>query len=152
MKTKMLIMLCLFLGLGLTRLTAQPSNPSGTGTIVTNYEEGWVTGVYCDGVQIDCMHGSGTVHSVDHYVNGVWMWELGVDFHGTGESCWTGEKFTFKEIDRIFLSKPGEWDVVTHIKGDKGTLFNISFTFLLDNNWNIISSSIKNATCTGNTK
>ena len=52
MKTKTLFILCLFLGIGMTKLSAQPTNPTGNGTIVTKDVSGWSTGVFCDGVQV----------------------------------------------------------------------------------------------------
>jgi hypothetical protein len=152
MKTKTFLFLCFFLSIGLTQLSAQPANNNGTGSVAYDQQIGWSTGVFCDGVQVDCMYGTGEAHVVDHYKDGVIQWEIINSFSGVGTSCFTSEKFTFKEVDKIWNPKQGEWDVNTHIKGDKGALYNISFVLQMDDQGNIISDVIKNATCTGNTK
>ena len=152
MKTKTFIILCLFLGIGLTQLSAQPDNKHGTGSVAYDYPGlGWLTGVYCDGVQVDFMEGTGDAHVVDHYTNGIQDWEI-LTFSGVGKSDWTQEIFTFKEQDKFWNPKQGDWMVNAHIKGDKGALYNISFIFKTDDEGNVISGVIKNATCTGNTK
>jgi hypothetical protein len=151
MKTKTFLILCFFISIGLTQLSAQPSNKNGTGSVVSDFVMGWGTPVYCDGVQVDCMYGSGDAHVVDHFTNNVGDWEIAT-LTGTATSCWTGETFTFKELDQVFVRKPGEWDVSTHIKGDKGSLYYISIVVTFDENGNITSWGVKNATCTGNTK
>ena len=151
MKTKTFLLLCLLLGIGLTQLSAQ-NGQNGTGTVTSDFTNVyWWSPVLCNGVLIDFMEGSGDVHFVDHYKDGVWQWGHATYKNGVGISDWTGETFTFKELDKTFYSKSKdmwEWTVSTHIKGDKGALYNISFDFIwVDNNWQM---SVKNATCTGN--
>jgi hypothetical protein len=154
MKTKTILILCLFLGIGMTQLSAQlPANIHGTGSVAYDTREvGWGSPVYCEGVQVNCLNGTGNAHVIDHYTNGVWDWEI-ITLTGTGKSCWfPGETFTFKEIDKVFVRKPGEWDVSTHVKGDKGSLYYVSIVVTFDENWNITSWNVKNASCTGNAK
>lgn len=147
MKTKTLIMVCLLIGIGLTQLSAQNSNSGGTKSISWYYTDlGWYTGVYCDGVMIDYITGSGDAHVIDHYKNWVWLWET-ISFSGTGKSLWTGEAFTFSELDKIYLPKEGATTCTTHVKGDKCALYNLYFVFYDDG-----TTIVKQAICTGNTK
>jgi hypothetical protein len=157
MKTKTFLLICLFLGIATTQLSAQGIPPkNGTGSVINDYYTSWGAPVFCDGVQVDCMY-NGTVwsHNVDHFKNGVFEWENETCV-GTATSCWTGETFTFKELDKYFHNHNtpgyGELDINTHIKGDKGSLYNISFIVVYDADWNMTSWTVKNATCTGNTK
>jgi hypothetical protein len=148
MKTKAFLLLCLFMGIGLTQLSAQlPANKHGTGSVAYNYPQlGWFSDVFCDGVWKDYMEGTGDAHVIDHYTNGVWDWEI-ITFSGNAKSFVTGETFTFKEQDKLNVPVVGGWTCHANIKGDKGTLYNISFVMTTDGVWHL-----KNATCTGNTK
>jgi hypothetical protein len=152
MKTKTFLLLCLFLGIGLTQLSAQNGKNN-------SYNEtwdgvwGWYTTVYCHGVQVDYMEGVGDVHIVDHYVNGVWQWEHIYYKNGVGTSDWTDETFKFTELDKYIYSQSKgtyKWTVDTHVKGDRGSLYNVTFIALgVGNDW---SMSVQNASCTGNAK
>ena len=154
MKTKTFVLLCLFLGIGLTQLSAQ-NGKNGSGTVhfdIPNW--GWWTPIYCNGVQVDLMEGVGDAHGIDHYKDGVWQWEKLSYTNGVGISDWTGETFKFTELDKTFYSKSEgtyKWTVDTHVKGDKGSLYNMTFIWLWDdvNGW---SMSVQNASCTGNAK
>jgi len=158
MKTKTLLFLCLLLGIGLTKLSAQasppPDNKNGTGAVVTKLANiGWWTPVYCDGVQVDLIEGMGDGQYIDHYKDGVDQRQNLVSWSGVGTSDWTGETFTFSEQDNNFYSdKLDTWviKVNTHVKGSKSSLYNISFLWTLDGNTWVVS--VKNATCTGNTR
>ncbi len=147
MKTKTFFILCLLLGIGLTQLSAQNSNSDGTRTFSWYYPSlGWMTEVYCDGVQIDLIYGSGDAHVLDHWKNYVWQWEM-FTWSGTGVSVWTGEKFTFSEIDKYDIPNPGGGLCHTHVKGDKGALYNLTFEW----NWGEPFVCTQ-AVCTGNAK
>jgi hypothetical protein len=155
MKTKTFLLLCLFLGIGLTQLSAQPDNKKGTGSVVSGGQWGWWTPIYCNGVIVDELEGIGDIHVVDHYKNGVWQWETMSYKNGIGTSDWTDETFTFTELDKTFYSNKlnnWEWTCNTHVKGDKGSLYNLSFVFIWNTDINDWSMSVKNATCTGNSK
>jgi hypothetical protein len=152
MKTKTFFILCLFLGIGLTQLSAQPDNKHGTGSVAYDYPNlGWIAGVLCEGVQADLIEGSGDAHVVDHYTNGVMDWEI-INFSGTGISDWTGETFTFSEQDKNWIPKPGDWMVSTHVKGNKGSLYYISWVGIWTGNDEDFTWTLKNASCTGNAK
>jgi hypothetical protein len=110
----------------------------------------WID-VFCDDAYIDGLSGSGHGEVIDHYnKDGVWQWEI-MNFKGTVTSVKTGETFTFSEQDKINgKTLPIVWTAHDNIKGSKGTLYNISFIFTFDENWNMTSWKVKNATCTGN--
>ena len=84
MKTKTFFILCFFLGIGLTQLSAQlPANKHGTGSVAYDYPNlGWISPVVCEGKQIDLIEGSGDAHVIDHYTNGIMDWEI-LTFSGT---------------------------------------------------------------------
>ena len=153
MKTKTLIMVCRLLGIGLTQLSAQ-NGKNGTGTEVLYVQNAyWFTPVYCDGVIVDDLEGMGDVHHKLHYINGYGVWGIGSYRHGVGTSLRTNETFTFSELDKQFFSMSKDtwvWTANTHVKGDKGSLYNLSLVFI----WNGTEwiMNVKNATCTGNAK
>ena len=147
MKTKTLIMVCFLLGIGLTQLSAQNSNSDGTKSISWYYDDlGWYAEVYCGDVMVDFLVGSGDAHVISHWKNWAWQWET-ISFSGTGESLWTGEAFTFSELDKFYIPKWGAYTCSTHIKGDKGALYNLYYRW---DNYGF--SVVQQATCTGNTK
>ena len=113
------------------------------------WDLGWYCDVFCDGQYIDFIEGSGYGQIVDNYKDGVWQWEM-VSFKGTGTNL-AGETFTFSEQDKYYTKKLQKVCTVhTNIKGNKGALYNISFIFTFNQNWNMTSWQVKNATCTGN--
>lgn len=75
MKTKTFILLCLFLCIGLTQLSAQNGkNGSGTIKFDVTVENKYIP-VYCEGVIVDLMYSPGFVlHITQHFVNGVLVW------------------------------------------------------------------------------
>jgi hypothetical protein len=77
MKTKTLLLLCLFLGIGLTQLSAQ-NGKNGSGTISFTEEYGpWTVPVYCDGVISDYISCTNLVVKVTvHYKNGEVEWVI----------------------------------------------------------------------------
>jgi hypothetical protein len=141
MKTKTFLLLCLFIGMAMSQISAQ------TKSYVAKdipYPFGyWAADVWCDGVLVDQIVGSGTAHLVYHEVNGQWAWGI-LMLKGQGISWWTGEKFTFSEQDKWDTPFVEMWTCHTNLKGSKGTMYNISLD--LSNG----GYEVKNATCTGN--
>ncbi|MGB8489656.1 MAG: hypothetical protein WCE64_01220 [Bacteroidales bacterium] len=146
MKTKTLLCLCLFLGIGLTQLSAQ-NGKDGTGSVVYYYPHAdFYTDIWCDGVFVDWIVGEGTGHVVDHYKNNVLQWK---DFTYSGTATGlNGDIYTFSEIDKVYIPKQDVWTCHTHLKADNKAIYNLNLIF------NLIDGSVivKQETCTGNMK
>jgi hypothetical protein len=74
MKTKTILLFCLFLGMGLIQLSAQiPLPPNGNTGAISWYEEwdGYSVPVYIDGVLVDELTGTVNMHNVTFVKNGV---------------------------------------------------------------------------------
>jgi hypothetical protein len=127
MKTKAFLLLCLFLGIGLTQLSAQ--NKKGTGSVVS--VEKFETGLFAepvfstDGQVVDWLNGPITAHYVWHYKNGVWVSEI-AHFYGELTSDATGEVFS---IDDHYKTREVGVNGNGHYiaKGNKGTVLNIFY-------------------------
>lgn len=151
----MLAIACVIMLFGCSKSNDDPVTTSKqlksdeTRSYTGKYNFGWYCDVFCDGVWIDYLEGSGYGQAVDHYTDGKWQWEI-CSFKGTGTNL-AGETFMFSEQDK-FMAKtlPIVQTCHTNLKGDKGTLYNISFVFTFDQDWNMTSWKVKNATCTGN--
>jgi hypothetical protein len=81
MRTKTFLLFCLFMGMGLTQLSAQvpdpPDNKNGTGTVTGYHEyEGYLLQAYCDGVLAEELEGTLYVHYQVHFKNGNFVWAL----------------------------------------------------------------------------
>lgn len=135
MKTKTFLLVCLFLGIGLTQLSAQawppppPDNHNQTGSVVTlETSDFYSVPVFsADGQLIDWLAGSVTVHYVRHYKNGVWLSEI-ADFYGEVVSVGldfisgAGEVFSIKDqykTREVGVNGDGHFSA----KGNKGTRF-----------------------------
>jgi len=153
MKTKTLLLICLFLGIGLTQLSAQNSQ-NGTGTDVWYIDNaiGWGCPVYCNGKEVDYLWGIGSAHVIDHFKAGVWQWET-IEIKGIGRNE-AGDKFSFSEQDKFYYSHLlGDYTWTCHdnikARGEHNTLYNIS---LIINFYDANIFVVKNATCTGNSE
>jgi hypothetical protein len=127
MKTKALLLICLFLGIGLTQLSAQ--NEKGTGSVVTL--ETFDAGAFSepvfstDGVIIDWLNGPITAHYVRHYKDGFWVSEI-AHFYGELVSDATGEVFSIN--DNYKTREVGViGDGYYRAKGNGGTVLNIFY-------------------------
>ncbi|MGD0757015.1 MAG: hypothetical protein ABR927_18355 [Bacteroidales bacterium] len=119
MKTKTLLLLCLFFGIGLTQLSAQElilkynMSKDGTGTlqIRINYNFGeYAIPVFCDGQQVDLLIGSATFRGVHRYKNWVFQGANDEFFGGDLHSTISDEVFKFIEKDHTgeFTLVPGD--------------------------------------------
>jgi len=146
MKTKTFLLLCLFLGIGFTQLSAQ-NGKNATGSVVYYYPHAdFYTDIWCNGVFVDWIVGEGTAHVVDHYKNNVLQWE-DVSYSGTATGL-HGDIYTFREIDKFYLPKQDVWTCHTHLKLDNKAIYNLNLIInMID--WTVI---VKQANCTGNLK
>lgn len=91
MKTKTFLLLCLFLGIGLTQLSAQPDPPDnkhGTGTVVgsgTYYNVEWY--VVCNNELTDILRGTLYSNYEVHFIKGNFVF---ANHHCTGEAVSVG--------------------------------------------------------------
>jgi hypothetical protein len=119
MKTRTLIMACLLLGIGLTRLSAQ----GDTRTISYNVE--WPIYVLLEdnSVVLEEIYGYIEYHVREHYVNGELKW-LKASCHGEVTNEYTGEVFWINELNKSmtpFEAWDGYWWVQDNIKGSQGS-------------------------------
>ena len=130
MKTKTFLLVCLFLGLGFTQLSAQdgPKGKNGNGSDSYWMEWGFYASVACDGQWVDYVEGTLHWHVVDHYKNGVWVKEI-MQGKGVLTSTLTGETFTISELDKLMNYETFTWTVHTYLKGDQGNHYMISFIY-----------------------
>jgi hypothetical protein len=146
MKTKVFFMLCLLLGIGLTKLSAQ-NGKDITGSVAYSYPNiGFVSEIWCDGVFVDYIQGAATAHIVDHYKNNLWQWEV-LHFSGTATGL-NGAIYTFSELDKWFVPKPDVWTGHTLIKANNKAIYHVAY-IINTNDWTAV---IKVESCTGNLK
>jgi hypothetical protein len=128
MKTKTLLLLCLFLGFGLTHLSAQ-NGKNGTGTIEGEKTATDPYPVLCNGIQTDLLEGEITFHYQMHFKNGVMIF---AHARGIGEvvSKKTGEKFIIMEKDPKYKDGLDFGLVHLNLRGDNGTHY--IFIYRLD--------------------
>ncbi len=120
MKTKVLFIVCLFIGV--IAMSAQAQDKAQRAV------QGWVTGIYwspvfCDGVQVDELYGG---EIMVHYVfrtfkNGNVVAKEVDQIKGTVTSDLTGEVFQIREVDKY--EKEDYWFVAWHYNliGDQGS-------------------------------
>jgi hypothetical protein len=146
MKTKTLLLLCLFLGIGLTGLYAQPPVVDGTKSVVTTeiwpyYDSG---PVFCNGQVVDELFGSVKLHHVWHFEDGIWVW-ANHTVDGEVSSIHTNEVFKVKEIDKMDMIQER---VPYHVNfiGNNGSHYIMSATF----DWSTGITTINKAVCVEN--
>ena len=127
MKTKTLLLICLFSGIGLTQLSAQIPPPTNgkTGTVsfweTLSYPQEMIAE---DGTVLYVLDATLSSHVQAHYKNGVII-QADYEAHGNAISKKTGEVFKMTEIGKQTFSS---WDPLTgfdyftvHLIGDHGT-------------------------------
>lgn len=126
MKTKTFLLLCLFLVFGLTQLSAQNGQKDAPKTYSEWYTATWQDPVFCDGVLIDWLDCTITVHHIAKFVQGEWL-HCFADGTGTAVSQFNGETFTIKDIGKQDnnIQPDGTWEWVANIhfnaRGNNGT-------------------------------
>jgi len=148
MKTKTILPVCLFIGLGMGQLVAQNSQ-NLTGSFSERIEGfSFAVPVYCDGLMVDLIDNFNLdFHHVGHWQKGVWIWckatETGT---ATGES---GEVFRvrFEGVQDNLLST-----AVMHFNfmGDRGSHYIVRIMW--DWSSGAVISIPLSAVCTGKDK
>ena len=118
-KSVFLVIICLFLGAGLSKLSAQ----SETGW----WSGGFITQVNCDGNILGDVYGTLDFHYVEYYKNGEWIsWKYMAK--GEAECTFSDEKFTYKEKGKEWDKIDGVGSYVAHLKGDQGSRYMMHLT------------------------
>jgi hypothetical protein len=146
MKTKTLLLLCLFLGTEVTQLSAQQPVVDGTKSVPWDNEYFIWDPVYCNGVLVDEIFGTVIWHNISHFVEGVEVWETS-QANGEITSLYTGEVFRVNEVDKHNIVE-GIWTWHTNLKGDMGNHY--SFEMTSNEAWDPIT--VNKAVCTENGK
>ena len=121
MKTKTFLVVCLFLGFGLTQSSAQSSSS-------WYVWDGYAINVYCGGVLVDNLVGETNVHEILHFNNqDIWVWGR-QQYHGELTSVNTGEGFT---VNDEYIYYPATWLGEGHcnIIGDAGSHYILTYTY-----------------------
>jgi hypothetical protein len=150
MKTKTLLMICLLLGVGLFKVSAQmPKNNQLTGSVSYYYvwDTYWQT-AFCNGVQVLQLSGIVTGHMVDHYKNGVGIWSqqnwsgeaVSVDFtdQNGNNILGTGEIFKVSAPNKVdWIGSFVTWHF--NLIGNKGSHYigSFSLNWVTDSNYTI---------------
>ena len=121
MKTKTLLLLCLFLGIGLTQLSAQNGkNETGTVKEVGTWES-WYVPVFCGGTSSDLLYfPSMTVTMWVHSKDGVWVWGINKVETTQGILLSTGEVYKVECSFDHWSDAKGFDNFQLHLIGDKG--------------------------------
>jgi hypothetical protein len=131
MKTKTLIMVCLLIGIGLTRLSGQdgPNGKNGSGSDSYWMTWGIVTDVFCNGQWADYVEGDVSWHMVDFYKNGR-LYKIIEEARGVLTSAFSGETFQIKELDKLWNDGEGTtWVCHTYLRGDQGNHYMIDWLY-----------------------
>jgi hypothetical protein len=146
MKTRTILLLCLFLGMGLSRISAQtdvynfPPTPS-------------LFPVSCDGVTVDVVSYSAPFKWLTHSQHGTWTWVKAMT-HWTFTSTVTGE--TFKVIEKDPGTETNDPETGQRLYetgtlhaimiGDQGSHYNITWAYKFieaDMSWSLSFVSAK---------
>lgn len=105
MKTKIFFAACLFFCMAMTQLPAQHGK-NGNGSVSTwTVDVPFLFLIEVDGVVLDQIEGYMTYHTVDHFVDGVWLVNRG-QVHGVLTSGMTGKTY---KISSILKPVDSEW-------------------------------------------
>ena len=126
MKTKnIFLIVCILAGTALLPLSAQKND--------TSSDAFWVQSVYyytpvrCDGAFVDWVEGEFKIHVVNHYKDGVWIFQR-LQISGVGTGYLSGETFKFKMKEKYSdVTGMDTWHY--NLKGDEGSHFIGSMTY-----------------------
>jgi hypothetical protein len=122
MKTKAFLMFCLFLGIGMTQLSAQTGKGKNeTGSVVSYkiWAPYWIPVYDSKGtLEDELMQDEAVVHHIDHYASGEWIWgKCQVSLMAV--SVKSGEEFRVHETDKVDINGDGTCHV--NLIGSEGS-------------------------------
>jgi len=147
MKTKIILVLCLIMGIGMAQLSAQGNQKSEeTKTYVyKNIDYGYWAPVYCGGNLVDELWGTVKVQFVIHVENGMEKWDILI-WSGELKSSHNDEIFRIQEIDKIGIPAAGIYTYHFNLKGNMGSHY-INSGNLNMSDWTIV---VDKTVCPGN--
>ena len=128
MKTKTLLLLCLFLGIGLAQLSAQKTK---TYPYVIPIEGNtYIISIVCNGAEVDkiAYPTSYELKERDHYKENVLEWAKGFVINAQYTSLLTGEIFKTNDIEKITFST-GILTWHMNLNGNMGNHYNIKMIY-----------------------
>jgi hypothetical protein len=134
MKTKALLLVCLFVGIGLTQVSAQKGQDGTTGSYSERFSSVFAFPVFCDGQQVDYLEGNLEWHHIGKWLKGNWQNCYVQLFGELTSSTGSGEVFRVKLIGKQDnnIQSNGDWNyfAITHVNliGDKGSHYIGEFT------------------------
>lgn len=128
MKTKTFLLLCLFLGIGLTQLSGQNTKTYPyTVPIVGN---SYVISIVCNGVEVDqiAYPASYDLKERDHYKNDIFKWASGSVTNAQYTSILTNEVFKANDMEKIdFSTGILVWHM--NLSGNMGNHYNLKIVY-----------------------
>jgi hypothetical protein len=132
MKTKTFLLLCLIIGIAMTKVSAQSSEMGN------NHSYSYTTvlfsffPVYCNNALVETFTGYLNYHDIAHYKNGVGEWAISL-CEGEFTSI-TNEVFRVNELDRYSIPIKGIHSSNINLVGNEGTHYILSITWW-DSGW-----------------
>jgi hypothetical protein len=130
MKTKTIFLICLFIGIGFTRLTAQTD-------VYKFYDTGGLMPITCDGNDIELLSYTADFTWLSHSQQGKWKWVKVVACNWTATSS-SGEEFKANEHDPAIeildaagnrIQEKGTWRIV--LNGNWGSHYRITWAYTI---------------------
>ena len=147
MKTKTFFLICLLLGMAITKISAQlpPVIPDGTKSVVWTFEVfGYEEFIFCndENEPTDVLKGDFTFKEVDHFKNGEMTGAVNHLIEGIFTSEITNEVFKAHENIKGYppVNEDGNYTNGTwhfNLKGDQGSHYIGFFSFYSDGSWTI---------------
>ena len=134
MKTKAFLLVCLFLFMGLTQLSAQNGKGGTNGSYSERFSDVFSIPVFCGGQQVDYLVGTLEWHHIGKWLKGDWQNCFVQMFGELTSTTGSGEVFRVQLIAKQDnnIQSDGSWEyyAVTHVNliGNKGSHYIGEFT------------------------